>query len=218
MSTLTSWVIVAAFIILVSSFITERGIIRYSFQIYQKISRKVLLEAFLMTIVTGSIVLLFMQLSALQFSWMIYVFGANVNLLLDPLLVHTYSEGTVNWILGGMLYAFLMIVLPFYAQFEERIFRKGGNTWRKIILRAIGFGLIHAVFGVPLLGAFAVMALGLFLGVKYKNAFEEFLEFYSQTEAEQQAVEVSTVYHTAYNVIIVTVLFLSSVTLLVLTG
>lgn len=99
------------------------------------------------------------------------------NLLLSP-LDHTWL--TIPFVL---LLAFL---LPRLAAVEERIFRLGTRNWLDGALRSTLFGLAHLTMGIPLGAALALSLGGLWFTRQY------FLGGANR----------STVYHLAYNVVV----------------
>ncbi len=99
------------------------------------------------------------------------------SLLLSP-LDHTWL--TIPFVL------LLTFLLPRLAAVEERIFRLGTRNWLDGALRSTIFGLAHLTMGVPLGAALAISLGGLWFTRQY------FLGGASR----------STVYHLAYNVVI----------------
>lgn len=103
----------------------------------------------------------------------------------------------------------LMLVLPFLARSEERSFRKGYDEWGPIIKQSVKFGLAHCLVGVPLAAGIALIIPGLFYGYKYKRAFDRNTEAFGYERAEDEAVMVSTTYHTMHNMVVVVLLLVA---------
>jgi len=92
--------------------------------------------------------------------------------------------------------AFLVLFginLPRYAQMEEVWFREGTISWEQGLLMSILFGMVHCLVGVPIGAGLAISLAGLWFTHQYFVG----------------GVELSTVHHTSYNLILVTILFLT---------
>ena len=98
----------------------------------------------------------------------------------------------LQWKYYAMLFLpVLLFALPFLAWIEEEDFREGTTDWRNGIVRSIGFGLIHLIALIPLGAALALSIGGMWFTHHYFKG----------------GVERSTVYHSAYNSIVVALLF-----------
>lgn len=97
----------------------------------------------------------------------------------------------------GVVFGLLFLLnLPYLANFEEKIFRQGTGDWFDGTLRSVAFGLAHSLLaGVPIAAGVAISFAGL-----------AFTHFYFEG-----GISESTLYHTTYNLIIVSVLLLSVV-------
>lgn len=109
-----------------------------------------------------------------------------------------YKGTNINLIPSNVKYfglAFLVLLavnLPRYAHLEEELFREGMISWEQGILMSLLFGLTHCLVGVPIGGGLAISVAGLWFTYQYFVG----------------GVELSTVHHTTYNLILVSVLFL----------
>src|SRR3989344_3173341 len=107
--------------------------------------------------------------------------GTNINLI--PLNVKYF----------GLAFLVLFAVnLPRYAYMEEGWFREGTISWEHGLLMSVLFGLAHCLVGVPIGAGLAISVAGLWFTHQYFMG----------------GVELSTVHHATYNLIIVFVLFL----------
>jgi hypothetical protein len=93
--------------------------------------------------------------------------------------------------------AFLLLLLPLLpllAEREERAFRAGAEHWStaRRVRRAVEFGLVHLIMGIPI-----AVALALSIGGGYFTW--AYLRGYRQTGSREAAVLESTRAHTAYN-------------------
>lgn len=94
----------------------------------------------------------------------------------------------------GLVYLILFAInLPIFAHIEEVWFRQGTHTWQDGILLSILFGLAHCLVGVPIGAGMAISLTGLWLTHQYFIG----------------GVELSTVHHTTYNLILIFMLFLT---------
>jgi hypothetical protein len=114
------------------------------------------------------------------------------------------SGSALEWIIPIVFMALLLPALPLFAMAEERMFRAGAEhwSWGRRALKTLGFGLIHAVIGIPI-GA----ALALTIGGAYFMAV--YLRRFSATGSRTDAVYESTAAHTAYNATIIVVVILA---------
>lgn len=99
----------------------------------------------------------------------------------------------------------LMFGIPFWARLEERVFRRGANSWGKITVRSIQFGLIHLIAGIPILGGFVLIVPGFLFACRYKYVHDRCLR---KTRDPILAMDIgviaSTADHAVYNAILVT--------------
>lgn len=111
----------------------------------------------------------------------------------------------------GVICFFLMLILimPFTAYAEEKIFRKGHNDKRSLIKQSVKFGLAHLLVGVPIAAGFALIIAGLFYHHKYLKSYRKFRNLdYREWEAEEKALIVSSTYHALANTLLLVILIL----------
>lgn len=80
------------------------------------------------------------------------------------------SAGTpLEWIVPLVFLLLLIPALPLFAEAEERIFRRGAEHWStaRRITRAVEFGLVHCVVGVPIGVGLALSIGGLYFTWAY---------------------------------------------------
>jgi len=100
----------------------------------------------------------------------------------------------VKWF--GIFFAIILFLnIPYLAQLEEGIFREGTGNWKEGIVWSIYFGMLHCYVGVPLGVGLALSVGGLWFTHQY---------FIGGTE-------LSTLHHTTYNLIIVSLLLVGLV-------
>lgn len=152
----------------------------------------------------------------LGWGWTNIFFKGGGNILLAPVIeiqnstpvtataIHTISMKQC------LVLAFLLLFIlaaPFLTKSEEDSFRKGHWRWQEISKKSVIFGLIHLTVGIPLSSAFALIGAGFFLGWKYRRAYIKLTkQGMDWWQAEEEAVLVSTTYHTVYNTLIVALL------------
>lgn len=104
-----------------------------------------------------------------------------------------------------MFWALLLVGIPFWAQMEERIFRRGANTWKQIAVRSTQFGLVHLLAGIPILGGLVLILPGFLFACRYKYIHDRHLKRTGDPLAAQEAgVAASTADHAVYNAILIT--------------
>lgn len=108
----------------------------------------------------------------------------------------------------------LVLGIPFWARLEERIFRRGANTWRQIAVRSTQFGLAHLVAGIPILAGFVLIVPGFLFACRYKYVHDRHLRRNDNFfQAQEAGVAASTADHAIYNAILVTLLVVTVLTL-----
>lgn len=142
----------------------------------------------------------------MEYGWLHLFYEHGGNAGIAPLADASKSDYRMVRLLAPLSMLAFLFAVPFLAHNEEKMFRKGHTTWRKIIPQSVIFGLIHCIVGVPLGFGFALALSGLFYGYHYKRTYEELRFTIGHEMAEERAVFVSTVYHSMYNTILVVVL------------
>ena len=144
---------------------------------------------------------LLMQVPGLDWGWWSALGGEG-----NPVFGSTDATiGTVwEWVIPLVFMALLLPALPLFAHAEERMFRRGAETWsrRRRVLKTVQFGLVHALIGIPI-GA----ALALSLGGSY--FLLAYLRSYRTTGSRFEATMESTTAHTAYNAVIIAIVLVA---------
>lgn len=108
-------------------------------------------------------------------------------------------------ILTGLIWIILMVLVPFWANLEEKIFRQGANTWKQILIRSTQFGLVHILVGIPIFAGFVLILPGFLFACRYKYVHDKNLKQTKNEKMAQEAgVEASTADHAIYNGILIT--------------
>jgi hypothetical protein len=104
--------------------------------------------------------------------------------------------GALDW-LPFVFIPVLAFALPVLVESEERTFRLGAETRTTAgnLRRALWFGLVHAVVGIPLAAALALTVGGCYLTQRY-------LRVWRVTQSRDAALAESTRAHLAYNLTI----------------
>jgi hypothetical protein len=108
---------------------------------------------------------------------------------------------TFEWLVPLVFIVLLVPALPLFAFREEQLFRLGAEGWsgRRRLLKAVQFGLVHALIGIPI-GVALALAVG---GGYFQWAY---LRGYRTSGGDPNAAVLeSTRAHTAYNGAIVAV-------------
>jgi tetratricopeptide (TPR) repeat protein len=124
-------------------------------------------------------------------------------------LLGTAAHATVKLSLSvvfiGCFWLMLILGIPFWARLEERIFRHGANSWRKICIRSVQFGLVHILVGIPILAGFVLIVPGFLFACRYKYVYSLYLKRYrNPIKAQEAGTLASTADHAVYNAILVT--------------
>lgn len=107
----------------------------------------------------------------------------------------TRTSGTpLEWIVPVVFLTMLVPALPLFAESEERMFRLGAEhkTWPRRIRRAVEFGLVHCLIGIPIGVGLALSVGGLYFTWAY-------LRVLRKTDSPTDAVMESTRAHLGYN-------------------
>lgn len=124
------------------------------------------------------------------------------------------TAGTALEIVVPVLFVLLLIpALPLLVEREEMIFRLDAELWStpKRILKAVLFGLVHAIIGIPLGVALALSIGGAYFTITYLHRFRA-------TGSRRAALAESTRSHLAYNLSIVALVALALLVEVVLLG
>lgn len=93
----------------------------------------------------------------------------------------------------GLVFLILFAInLPRYAHMEEEWFREGTISWGQGLFMSVLFGLAHCLVGVSIGTGLAISVAGLWFTHQYFVG----------------GVDLSTVHHTTYNLILISILFL----------
>ena len=183
----------------------ERGNYGFIWQVWKRFRIGMFLESIVMVFITIFTMITLWDLPILKYGWANLFFSTGGNVLVRPIIEGSETTSMVVRVLVPLFFIVFTICLPFLAHAEERLFRKGYTEWKSILRQSIKFGLIHCTVGIPLGAGLALAIPGFFFGYKYKRAFEKNLENYeleSWDDVVDEAVMVSTTYHTMYNTII----------------
>jgi hypothetical protein len=138
---------------------------------------------------------LLVQIPPLDFGWWTALGGLG-----NPVTGTTdQTAGTaLEWIVPLVFLVLLLPGLPLFAFREEEIFRVGAENWsgRRRVLKAVQFGLVHALIGIPIGVALALSIGGGYFQWVYIHAFR-------RSGNRRTAVFESARAHTAYNAVIV---------------
>jgi len=175
--------------------------------IWKRFRFGIFLQAFVLVVIVLVVcVFLSKTVPFLHYGWLHLILENGGNIITAPFLAASQSEYIGLRMITPIFLFCLLLAVPFLAEGEERIFRKGYHTWKNMIQRSVYFGLIHLVVGVPLSVAITLIIPGLFFAHKYQRAYKKLLPTMEKKEAVQEAVLVSTTYHTMMNSILITYL------------
>jgi hypothetical protein len=188
--------------------IAERRNYEFVWSVWRRFRIKMFFECLGIVTLTIAVAVALLRIPGLKYGWINIFFGGSGNMLIRPIQEGSDSVNILVRVMVPVFFVALAFVLPFLARFEERIFRKGHDEWSSIVRQSVKFGLVHCLVGVPLAAGIALIIPGLFYGLKYKRAFDRSTDMMGYRQAEDEAVMVSTAYHTMYNMIVVGLLLL----------
>lgn len=195
--------------------ITQRRNYQFVWSVWQRFRIKMFFECLGVIVLTIVAVVMLLQVPGLEYGWSNLFFGGERgNIFIKPIIKGFDSNNILIRSMVLVFFVALAFVLPFLARAEERIFRKGYNDWGTITKQSVKFGLAHCLVGIPLAAGIALIIPGLFYGLKYKRAFDRNVDTMDYGRAEDEAVMVSTTYHTMYNMIVVAIILLVLVALM----
>jgi hypothetical protein len=143
-----------------------------------------------------------LEIPPLRFGWWTALGGLG-----NPVTGTTeQTTGTaLEWLVPLVFIVLLVPALPLFAFREEELFRLGAEDWSgwQRSLKAVQFGLVHAVIGIPI-GVALALSLG---GAYFQRAY---LRGYRASGGDQRAAVLeSTRAHTAYNGVLVGVILVA---------
>lgn len=114
------------------------------------------------------------------------------------------SAGPFETVIPIVFGCMLVFALPLLVEGEEWVFRRGAEHRDRLanFRRAVLFGLVHAVVGVPLAAALALTVGGLYFNWWY-------LREWGATGSPHAALAASTRAHLAYNLDVITLVLVS---------
>ncbi len=154
-------------------------------------------------VLTAAVLLL--EIPPLRFGWWTALGGVG-----NPVTGATdqTSGTTLEWLIPLVFILLLVPALPLFAFREEEIFRLGAEGWsgRRRVLKAVQFGLIHALIGIPIGVALALAVGGGYFQWAYLRGY------HANGDDQRAALFESSRAHTAYNAVIVAVVLLAIAT------
>lgn len=183
--------------------IIERRNYQFVWSVWRRFRFKMFFECLGLFVLIAAAMALLWQVPGLNWGWLNLFSNTGGNMLTQPVHEGLKSTNQLIRLLVPMFFIALAVAVPFLAKAEEEHFRKGVTDWGDIIKKSISFGLIHCLAGIPLASGIALILSGLFYGLKYKRAFDANVKVVGYRDAQDEAVMVSTAYHTVYNTIVV---------------
>lgn len=185
-------------------FVSERRNYEFVWHVWKRFRVVMLMEVIAVIVLMVASAIVLSQVPGFTYGWTALFFdGKSGNILLKPVMEGSESSHILIRLMVPVFIVALAFILPYLARSEERMFRKGHRAWGSIIKQSVKFGLIHCLVGVPLAAGIVLIIAGLFFGLKYKRAFDRNVDTMGTSQAEDEAVMVSTTYHTMYNMVLV---------------
>ena len=111
------------------------------------------------------------------------------------------SDGPLVLLLGGLVVMLILVLLPTYAETEERIFRRHATSAKSIAIRSLAFGLLHMVMGISLCVALALSFTGVIYALFYNLLWRPNTDPF--WEREPYAFQRVTALHSIYNALLI---------------
>lgn len=190
----------------------ERGNLGFVKQVWRRFHVGMFLQCFLLIILTVAVGLtLVMYVPGLKYGWLHLFVSGGGNALIAPVTDASSSDYTLLRLVPIAFCLAFLVAIPFLAKVEEEMFRQGHTEWKSIWWQSTKFGLVHCIVGIPIGFGIALIMSGLFYAYHYKRTLENNIGTLGYVAADEEAVMVSTTYHSMYNSIVITVLLLLSV-------
>lgn len=216
---LVSYTLIVVFVIsnIFLAIYHNRRNLGFVFSVWRRFSFRMLVECFV--VLTGVLTIVIALTHYLPFTstgWLDFVVEGGGNIFIAPVAAGSKSSYLLVRLLVPVFFAVLMLALPFLAETEEQAFRRGHLLWRSIAEKSVVFGLVHMIVGVPLAAAIGLIGMGFFYAHVYRSAHMKTIRKAVAVsgwenadvdtmvnDADNEAVMVSTAYHTLCNTIIV---------------
>jgi hypothetical protein len=157
-----------------------------------RFSHFVLAVPVLVAVIATAVVLL--QVPGLSFGWWTAIGGEG-----NPVFgtARPSAVGPMDTVIPVVFGVLLLLGLPLLVEGEEWMFRRGAEHRSRgaNLRRAVLFGLVHALVGIPLAAALALSVGGVYLTWRY-------LRVWRATASPRLALLESTRAHLAYNLVI----------------
>lgn len=163
----------------------------------------------ILTFVVGALLVIYVP--GLKYGWLHLFVSGGGNVFIAPVTDASSSDYAILRLVPIAFCLALLVAIPFLAKLEEDIFRRGYTDWKNIWWQSTKFGLIHCVVGIPIGFGISLIMSGLFYAYHYKRTFEKNIDLLGYLTAEDEAIMVSTTYHSMYNLIVITILLAISV-------
>jgi hypothetical protein len=139
------------------------------------------------------------DIPALDIGWSRIVTGENRNMITAPLT-------GLHPMVGVLFMGVLLFVMPALVYVEERMFRRGHETWSGMALWSLLFGLAHMAAGISLAVALTLAVPGFFFALKYRQAYRRhWRNGLFVDDARNAATLESAAWHLGYNTMVLTV-------------
>ena len=190
----------------------ERTNFGFAKQVWRRFRIGMFIQCFLLFVLTVIIgILLVTSIPGMQYGWLNLFIPGGGNAVIAPVTDASSSDYLLLRLVPVVFCLAFLFAIPFLAKYEEESFRKGHTDWKSIWWQSTKFGLVHCFVGIPIGAGVALIVPGLFYAYCYKRTFEKTIDAHGRLAAEEEAVMVSTAYHSMYNSIIITVLLIVSV-------
>lgn len=187
----------------------ERDNLGFVKQVWRRFRVGMFLQCFFLIILTVAVaVALITYVPGLKYGWLHLFVSGGGNALIAPVTDASSSDYLLLRLIPIAFCLAFFVAVPFLAKMEEEMFRQGYTEWKSIWWQSTKFGLVHCVVGIPIGFGIALIMSGLFYAYHYKRTFDKNIDTLGYLAADEEAIMVSTTYHSMYNSIVITILLL----------
>lgn len=215
---------------------TQRNRLGFVWSVWKRFRPLMLVEVLFTLILTITMIVgLWTYVPFLHWGWLNLFVSGGGNVILAPVAEGSESSSMIVRMLPPIFFVAILVAFPFMAHYEEEKYRRGYHEWRDIARQSVKFGLVHLWVGIPLAAGIGLIIPGFFFAWKYRSALNNTVDpgIWDQiqdieekaqsmgikgkirveagTEQEDEAVMVSTTYHTLYNSLLVLLLLVLAV-------
>lgn len=193
----------------------------FVFDVWKRFTLGMIAECMGLLVIIGVAVYWLIDIPILNWGWTNLIYEGGGNIFFTPMTNYAFLGSLLNVTLCTIFFIAFICVLPYFAYYEEVLFREKKHKANEVVRNSIAFGFVHLLVGVPIVAAVVLTGLGFFFAWTYVRAFKAYMNSETRrllfdynrrplTELHktiirerswEEALMTSTAYHTAYNTI-----------------